>query len=307
MIWQTLFCSGLYNWLSNLDKILGLDQLYKLLFEAATQWWCQKAVTGWLQCWSRSALWSMSCLAWSLPASNLPAMCISTFDRFSSEDVVFRGLKTRGCFLPVPWRPVHNLWQDPSSDLQGKITKRFFSTRNVSVSFRLDLIHTSPCYTWVGSAHRIANSAKPRNLSGSAPCSRTLTTLWFESDGTFSQTAGTPVFFVSQVSALLCCHCVIDLMVMSLWELFAFTCEMTLRCLFSLALDPIRALVPFFCLFILSRVSLPWIATLLASPSQKPVKGRQSNPAQETSQPVFAGSQRGSRVLIFIHQTPRTT
>lgn len=285
--------------------------MYKLQFEAVTQWWCKKALIGWSQCWSRSALWSMSCLAWSLPASNLPAMCISTFDRFNSEDVVFPGLKTRGCFLLVPSRPVHNLWQDPSSDLLGKITKRFFSTRNVSVSFGLDLIHTSPCYTWVGSAHRIANSAKPRNLSGSAPCSRTLTkgrintviSKWCDALSDCRDTR----FFVSQVSVLLSRHCVIDLMVMSLWELFAFTCEMTFRCLFSLALHPIRALVPFFSLFILSRVSLPWIATPLASPSQKPVKGRQSNPAQETSQPVFAGSQRGSRVLIFIHQTPRTT
>lgn len=59
--------------------------------------------------------------------------------------------------------------------LTGENNSKIFSTRNVSVSFRLDLIHTPPCHTWVGSTQRIANSAKPRNLSGSAPCSRTLT------------------------------------------------------------------------------------------------------------------------------------
>lgn len=64
-----------------------------------------------------------------------------------------------------------------------------------------------------------------RNLSGSASCSRTLTnteyTLWFQSNGMLSQTTRTPshTFFVSQVSILHCCHCVLDPMVMSLLSL----------------------------------------------------------------------------------------
>lgn len=46
--------------------------------------------------------------------------------------------------------------------------------------------------------------------------------------------------------------------------------------------------------------------TPMASASQKPLHVKQSKLAQETSQPVIAGSQQSSHVLIFIHQMPRT-
>ena len=80
----------------------------------------------------------------------------------------------------------------------------------------------------------------------------------------------------------------------------AFTREIT----FDYCFWPIQALVAFYVLFILSEVPLPSFGTLQAWTSQKPMQGRQSNPAQETSQPVIAGSQWDSRVLIFMHQTP---
>lgn len=62
------------------------------------------------------------------------------------------------------------------------------------------------------------------------------------------------------------------------------------------------SLCRFICHFI-----LPWIPLHWPCCPQRPCKARQSNPAQETSQPVIAGSQWSGHVLIFILQTPRTT
>lgn len=166
-----------------------------------------------------------------------------------------------------------------------------------------------------------------RILSGSASCSRTLTktTLWFWSNGTLSQTTRTPSCtflaaksqFSADATVFLTpwsCPCW-----SSAWGVFtvvfclsfkvstaAFTCKITFRWLFSLALHPIQSLFFFLPLYSLSGAP-PVRCDSTGFASQKPMRGRQSNPAQETSQPVIAGSQWSGRVLIFIHQTPRTT
>lgn len=179
-----------------------------------------------------------------------------------------------------------------------------------SSSFRL---HPAPCYTPVGSAQMGGHCAKLRE-------SVTFSILLKDGDkGRVNCEWSTlPPAQISQVSTA----ATVSLTLRSYpcwysaWAMFAaLFCFIVKDVLHSNVKWPLGDFFPFgswsfvefSALFILFRLPLPWIATLLAPPSQKSMQGRQSNPTQETSQPVIAGSRLGGRVLIFFRGTPRTT
>lgn len=176
-------------------------------------------------------------------------------------------------------------------------------------------IHTPPCYTPVGSAHMVGNSAKPREPvrfsvllkdtdKGRVNTERsnyqdTLLNIFASQVSTAATVSLTPRSYPCW-----CEPCLQWYFVLKWITLHSHVNDLWMSILFG---PPVFSSIFLGLFFVLSQVPLPWIATPLASPSQKPMQGRQSNPTQETSQPVIAGSQWGGRVLIFIHQTPCTT